>query len=79
LRLNAGKPVTLDLHAGRNTALVILRGTVRVNGEDVARPGQLALFERDGSQLTLESAMTPRCCCSVANPSMNRSWAMGHL
>lgn len=55
LRLNAGKPVTLDLHAGRNTALVILRGTVLVNGEEVARQGQLALFERDGSQLTLES------------------------
>ncbi|PRA27472.1 pirin family protein [Pseudomonas poae] len=55
LRLNAGKPVTLDLHAGRNTALVILRGTVLVNGEEVARQGDLALFERDGSQLTLES------------------------
>ncbi|MFL6879465.1 pirin family protein [Pseudomonas marginalis] len=55
LRLNAGKPVTLDLHAGRNTALVILRGTVLVNGEDVARQGQLALFERDGRQLILEA------------------------
>lgn len=55
LRLNAGKPVTLDLHAGRNTALVILRGTVLVNGEEVARQGQLVLFERDGSQLSLEA------------------------
>ncbi len=55
LRLNAGKPVTPDLHAGRNTALVILQGTVLINGEEVARPGQLALFERDGRQLTLES------------------------
>ena len=55
LRLNAGKAVTLALHAGRNTALVILRGTVLVNGEEVARQGQLALFERDGQQLTLES------------------------
>jgi len=55
LRLNASKPVTLDLHEGRNTALVILRGTVLVNGEEVARQGQLALFERDGSQLTLEA------------------------
>ena len=55
LRLNAGKPVTLALHAGRNTALVILSGTLLINGEEVARPGQLALFERDGSQLTLES------------------------
>lgn len=55
LRLNAGKPVTLDLHEGRNTALVILRGTVLVNGEEVARQGQLVLFERDGRQLTLEA------------------------
>src|SRR5471030_737570 len=54
LRLNAGKPLTLDLHAGRNTALVILRGTVLVNGEEIARQGQLALFERDGTQLSLE-------------------------
>lgn len=56
LRLNAGKPVTLDLHEGRNTALVILRGTVMVNGGEVARQGQLALFEHDGSQLTLEAS-----------------------
>lgn len=55
LRLNAGKAVTLDLHAGRNTALVILSGTVLVNGEEVARQGQLALFERDGDRITLES------------------------
>ncbi len=55
LRLNAGKSVTLDLHAGRNSALVILRGTVLINGDHVARQGDLALFERDGSQLTLES------------------------
>lgn len=55
LRLSAGKPVTLDLHAGRNTALVILRGTVLVNGEEVARQGQLVLFERDGKQISLEA------------------------
>ncbi|OXS21166.1 pirin family protein [Pseudomonas rhodesiae] len=55
LRLNPGKPVTLDLHAGRNTALVILRGTLLINGQEIARPGQLALFERDGRQVTLES------------------------
>lgn len=55
LRLNAGKAVTLDLHVGRNTALVILSGTVLVNGEEVARQGQLALFERDGDRITLES------------------------
>jgi quercetin 2,3-dioxygenase len=55
VRLNAGKAVTLDLHAGRNTALVVLKGTVQVNGLELVREGQLALFERDGDQLALES------------------------
>ena len=55
LRLNGGKAVTLDLHAGRNTALVVLKGTVQVNGKELAREGQLVLFEREGEQISLES------------------------
>jgi redox-sensitive bicupin YhaK (pirin superfamily) len=55
LRLNGGKLLTLDLHEGRNTALVVLRGTVQVNGVELVREGQLALFERDGNQLSLEA------------------------
>ncbi|WP_162095763.1 pirin family protein [Pseudomonas chlororaphis] len=55
IRLNAGKPLTLDLHRGRNTALVLLRGTVQVNGQELVREGQLVLFERDGDQLSLEA------------------------
>lgn len=55
IRLNAGKPLTLDLPAGRNTALVVLHGTVQVNGQELAREGQLVLFERDGRQLSLEA------------------------
>jgi len=56
MRLNAGRSVTLDLHAGRNTALVVLRGTLRINATEVAQEGQLALFERDGTLLRLESS-----------------------
>jgi redox-sensitive bicupin YhaK (pirin superfamily) len=55
LRLNGGKLLSLDLHEGRNTALVVLRGTVQVNGLELVREGQLALFERNGHQLTLEA------------------------
>ncbi|MET0848103.1 MAG: pirin family protein, partial [Pseudomonas sp.] len=55
LRLNGGKLLTLGLHAGRNTALVVLRGTVEVNGLEQVREGQLALFERDGHQLSLQA------------------------
>ena len=56
LRLNGGKSLTLDLHEGRNTALVVLRGTVQVNGLESVRQGQLALFDRKGDQLTLEAS-----------------------
>ncbi|WP_350600380.1 pirin family protein [Pseudomonas sp. 65/3-MNA-CIBAN-0223] len=55
LRLKASKPLTLDLHEGRNTALVVLRGTVQVNGQERVREGQLVLFGRDGHQLSLEA------------------------
>lgn len=55
IRLNAGKSTTFDLHAGRNTALVVLHGAVEVNGQEVVREGQLALFEREGTQLRLEA------------------------
>jgi len=55
IRLNGGKSLTLDLHEGRNTALVVLRGTVQVNGQELAQQGQLALFERDGRQISLQA------------------------
>lgn len=56
LRLNGGQALTLDLHEGRNTALVILRGTVQVNGLESVGEGQLVLFERQGNQLVLEAS-----------------------
>jgi redox-sensitive bicupin YhaK (pirin superfamily) len=56
LRLNADKLLTLDLHEGRNTALVVLRGTVQVNGLESVRQGQLALFDRKGDQMTLQTS-----------------------
>ncbi|MDY7534222.1 pirin family protein [Pseudomonas sp. Bout1] len=56
MRLKAGRSVTLTLHAGRNTAVVVLRGTVRINTTELAREGQLAVFEREGTQLRLESS-----------------------
>ena len=55
LRLNAGSLLTLDLHEGRNTALVVLRGSVRVNAGESAAVGQLVLFERAGRAVSLEA------------------------
>lgn len=56
IRLNAGKSINLDLHEGRNTALVVLRGAVQINGLELVRQGQLALFDRKGDQLSLEAS-----------------------
>ncbi|KTC40446.1 quercetin 2,3-dioxygenase, partial [Pseudomonas sp. ABAC61] len=55
LRLRAGKFLDLELHSGRNTALVVLRGTLQVNGQEQVREGQLVLLERDGDLIGLEA------------------------
>ncbi|MFZ6048560.1 pirin family protein [Pseudomonas sp. CR3202] len=55
IRLNGGKPVSLDLKPGRNTALVVLRGALLANGVDLVREGQLALLEQAGDELLLEA------------------------
>lgn len=55
VRLNAGKAATFPIPAGRNSMLVMLRGTVMVNGESVARDAQLALFSLDGEDITVEA------------------------
>jgi len=56
IRLNAGKRAVLDVPEGRNTVLVVLHGTVSVNGQAEVGEGQWALFERAGSQCTLQSS-----------------------
>jgi quercetin 2,3-dioxygenase len=55
LRLNAGKTVRLPLIPGHTAALVVLAGTVLVNGEAVAREAQLVQFQRDGDALEIEA------------------------
>jgi len=55
VRLNAGKTVRLPLIKGHTAALVVLAGTVLVNGEAVAREAQLVQFQRDGDALEIEA------------------------
>jgi quercetin 2,3-dioxygenase len=55
LRLNQGKDVSLELPEGHTAALVILRGSVVVNGASVARDGQLVLLDRNGGAFSLEA------------------------
>ncbi|MFK8402092.1 pirin family protein [Pseudomonas sp. BGr12] len=55
LRLQPGRPLELAVKAGRNTALVVLRGNVRLGDGETLREGQLALFDRRGDSLQLEA------------------------
>ncbi|HGY9626968.1 pirin family protein [Pseudomonas putida] len=55
LRLKAGAHLQLPIAAGRNAALVVLRGNVRVNGEREAGPASLVLLERDGEHVQVEA------------------------
>ncbi|MFJ4385990.1 pirin family protein [Pseudomonas sp. NPDC089408] len=55
LRLNAGASLQLPVAAGRNAALVVLRGNVRVNGEREAGPASLVLLDRAGEDVSVEA------------------------
>jgi redox-sensitive bicupin YhaK (pirin superfamily) len=55
LRLNQGGITKLAQIEGRNALLVVLRGTVLVNGKHVAREAQLVVLGREGTGLSLEA------------------------
>lgn len=56
IRLNPGKDLTLDLHEGRNAALVVLHGAVQVNGRERAEAGQWVLLDRAGDRMSLQTS-----------------------
>ncbi len=55
LRLNPDGATRLDLPEGWNSMLVVLGGTVQVNGQEIARPGQLVLLSAEGQGVRVES------------------------
>ncbi|WBT37886.1 pirin family protein [Hyphomicrobium sp. DMF-1] len=55
LRLNRDKATTLTLPDGHTAALVVLKGTVLVNEQHIAREAQLVLLDRTGGDISLEA------------------------
>ncbi len=53
LHLKAGRSLRLDLPDGYTTALFVLRGSIRM-GEDSVQAAELAVMEREGTQLAFE-------------------------
>ena len=55
VRLARGKTATLDLPEGHTLSVLVLAGTVEVNGEEIAREAQTVLLDRNGGGITLEA------------------------
>jgi quercetin 2,3-dioxygenase len=55
LRLHQGGKASLALPRGHTVVVLVLRGTVLVNGERVARAADTVLFDRQGDELVLEA------------------------
>ncbi|MFQ3787200.1 pirin family protein [Halomonas sp. A29] len=55
LQLKAGAETTLRVPEGHTTLLVVLEGTVQVNGDALVRDASLVCFERKGEEIRLEA------------------------
>jgi redox-sensitive bicupin YhaK (pirin superfamily) len=55
VRLNQGRAAGFNTIPGHTLALVVLRGTVLVNGEKVVHEAQLVHFDREGSAVEIEA------------------------
>lgn len=55
IHLNAGSTHRIKATAGHTLAVVVVRGTVMINGETIARDGQLIHFDRDGTDVVFEA------------------------
>ncbi len=55
VRLNQGGATSLTLPEGHTAAVVVLKGTVQVNGDAVAREAQFVLLDRQGGEITIEA------------------------
>lgn len=55
LRLNQGAQLSLSLPEGWTSAVVVLHGTVQVNGEAIARDAQMVVLDQVGQDVSLEA------------------------
>jgi len=55
IRLKAGANTTLNLPEGWSTGVVVLHGTVQINGSEVAREADLVILAQEGTDLHLEA------------------------
>ena len=55
VRLQTGKTAQLRFEQGRTVALVVLHGTVQINGGEIVREAQLAVMDREAGEVLNEA------------------------
>lgn len=55
-RLNAGGSATFEFPAHFNTALLVVEGSIRINGTETVPADHFALFKNDGEGFTIDAA-----------------------
>lgn len=55
VRLRRGKEASLRIPEGHTLAVIVLAGTLQVNGTEIVRDAQMALLDREGGELMLEA------------------------
>ena len=55
VRMTAGGSYTFGVPEAHNLLILVLDGTIAINGEHVARPAELATFQRGGASVTIEA------------------------
>ena len=68
LQLNQNQEVTLQQPAGWSTALVVLEGEIKVNGEGSAREGQLVVLSQKGETLHLAAETHAKVLLMAGEP-----------
>ena len=68
LRLQAGKRVQLPQPEGWSTLLVMLSGTVKLNGNTVLHEKEIATLSQSGSQIEIEVAEDSKCLLLAGEP-----------
>jgi hypothetical protein len=68
LKLGSEHRLDLALPDGWTTALVVLRGTLRVNGSDPVGEAEVGLFDRAGASLCIDSAKGARALLLCGEP-----------
>jgi quercetin 2,3-dioxygenase len=55
IRIDAGKTAAFALPKGHNLVVAVLNGPVEINGDSLARAGEVAIFERTGGDVTFSA------------------------